>query len=93
MTDEQRAWFTRLLRMDGPWYQGTGTGSRGPSEVFADAYAACATGKRPTLRRLKGGFRVASWTTSYGYQPTGWQHRNVCNLIALLSAYASGTLK
>jgi hypothetical protein len=93
MTDAHRALFARLLGMNGAWYQGTGRGTRGPSEVFADAYAACATGNRPGARRLKGGFSIASWTTSYGYHPTPREHRLVCNAIGFLSAYASGTFR
>jgi hypothetical protein len=93
MTDAHRAQFTAMLGMDGPWYQGTGRGTRGPSEVFADAYAACATGKQPAPRRLKSGFLISSWTTSYGYQPTVRQHRRVCNAIGFLTVYASGTAR
>jgi hypothetical protein len=92
MTDAHRDWFMRLMRVTGPWYQGTGAGTAGPSEVFADAYAACATGKRPNVARGKG-FRISSWTTSYGWSPGLRQHTRMCNAIALLTHYASGSSK
>jgi hypothetical protein len=81
LTDEDRAWFTRLLKMDGPWDQGTGTGTRGPSEVFADAYAACALGRVPVARK-RGGMMIKQWTTSYGWDPGMRRHVRVCNAIA-----------
>lgn len=42
-----------------------------PSELFADAYAACALDMTPQGR----------WLDSYGYKPTVSQHRRVCAMI------------
>jgi hypothetical protein len=88
LTDADRAWYTKRLRMEGPWFQGTGPGTRGPSEVFADAYAACALNRQPR-RETRGEFRVVSWELSYGYQPGLRQHRRICNAIALQSWVSS----
>lgn len=44
MTDTDRRKFQKILRMKGPWDQGTGLGhEKSPSESFADYYAAAAT--------------------------------------------------
>lgn len=44
--DAERARVQRILRVKGPWDQGTGTegGYSSPSEIAADYYAAAATG-------------------------------------------------
>jgi hypothetical protein len=83
MTDRHRAWFARLLRFpDGAdWYQGTGPGTHGPSEVFADAFATCAT-RRPA--RQVGRMTVSRETMSYGWEYTRREYRRVCNGIAVL---------
>jgi hypothetical protein len=75
LTDQDRAWFTRLL---GRYLPGTpwvwARGHQSPAERFADAYAACALGKSP---------RDDVWGTAYSYMPTARKHRRVCNAIAL----------
>lgn len=69
LTDQDRARFQKILKLDGPWDQGTGTkgGFNSPSEKVADYYAAAALGldlvgknrqvvgsyAQPTPRRLR----------------------------------------
>lgn len=87
LIDADRVWFTRVFRFaPGPWDHGTGLecGRCGPDEHFADAYAACATGMTPALKR-KNGIQVQTWTTAYGYHPTVRQHRRVCTAIIVLA--------
>jgi hypothetical protein len=84
LADEHRAWFADLFGFPAgtAWDQGTGPGTRGPSEVFADAFAACAT--RARVRGVRrGGMVVSAWSTAYGYLPTARQHQRVCNAIAV----------
>jgi hypothetical protein len=55
-----------------------------PSELAADAYAACALRLSPKRRVVGRGKRrriVEGWQTAYGYQPTLRQHRRVCRTI------------
>lgn len=72
-----RVLLTRALRIRAgtPWGERTGLSCMAevcPSEVAADAYAACALRLRPDGGR---------WTSSYGYDPTPRQHRRVCAAI------------
>lgn len=89
LTDADRTSLMRAMRVRGPWDQGTGEGcgSTCPDELFADAYAACATGMSPAPRKRKDGIRVQTWTTAYGYYPTARQHRRVCFTIQFLGWY------
>jgi hypothetical protein len=81
LTDPQRAWFARLLGFkDVTWDQGTGPGTRGPSEVFADAFATCAT-ERPVRRR--GKWATTTNEVAYGWNYTPRQYRRVCTGIAV----------
>jgi hypothetical protein len=81
LTDTDRNTLTSMLKMHGEWNQGTGMGTRSPSEVFADAYAACALGRQVQPQR-HGRLFVSKWETSYGYNPTVRQHRRVCSTLA-----------
>jgi hypothetical protein len=83
LTDAQRAWFTRMLKMEGPWDQGTGMGTRGPSEVFADAYATCAIGPQPV--RAKGAWAVSNSDVAYGYDVGPRRHRRICTAISVVT--------
>jgi hypothetical protein len=86
LTDENRAWFTRQLGFaPGSWDRGTGDdcGNCGPSEVFADAYAKCATGWK-VARRNRQGMLIGRQEVAYGYFPTVKQHRRICNGIAVI---------
>jgi hypothetical protein len=87
LTDPQRDWFTRVLRFDPgtPWDDGTGFGTRGPSEVFADAFATCATRKRPQRR---GAWVVSTHEAAYGWNYTRDEYRRVCTAIAVLQTLA-----
>jgi hypothetical protein len=87
LTDQDRAHFTRLLRLSGPWDQGTGEGAgRGPSEVFADAYAYCATGWTP-VKRSRNGMLVGGQVIAYGYFPSVRRYRRVCFTIQFFGWY------
>lgn len=45
LTDQDRARFQKILKLKGPWDQGTGTSGLGsPSEIVADYYAGAALG-------------------------------------------------
>lgn len=65
LTDQDRAKFSRILKVKGPWDQGTGVAGGGmasPSEVAADYYASLATGAN-----LPGSGRmVSSYVDGYG---------------------------
>lgn len=68
LSDGDRAFFQRLMHApQGQWQ--TGTGSKGlysPNEMFADYYAAVATGYDPKPKKLKGGgTRYSSAPSSY----------------------------
>jgi hypothetical protein len=73
LSDRDRGWFERKLRLTGPWTSGTGLdGLRSPSEWFADAYAACALGLSPDH---------GVWVVAYGYDPPARRHRAICRAI------------
>lgn len=66
-----------------PWNTGTGPGTRSPSEVFADAVAACHTERR----RRAGRMTITASATSYGFAPRGArERRKICNAIAFVAA-------
>lgn len=72
LDEGERNKLQRLLGLPrGPWFDGTGEGSASPSEMFADAYAACRLQLDP----------MGLWQVSYGYLPTRRQHRLVCATI------------
>jgi hypothetical protein len=87
LTEPERARLARLLGMDGaPWENGTGehctVDAPCPSELFADAYATCATrGDDIRPRRTRRGALVFTEVNAYGYRPTPRQHRRVCRAI------------
>jgi hypothetical protein len=93
-------WRGRLMILLGfdplaqPWDGGTGEDCWGrpcPSEIAADAYAACALRMQPGGRRVGRGRnrrRVGGWETAYGYRPTPRQHRRVCRAIRASGAEA-----
>lgn len=58
LTSGDRARFQRIMRMKGPWDQGTGTegGYHSPSESFADYYAAAATAYDPNGNRVTSAY-------------------------------------
>lgn len=67
-TPGDRAAFTRIAKMKGDWYQGTGTagGAQSPSEIFADWYGNAAVGNNPRRK----------WDDAYATAPTPAQfHR------------------
>jgi hypothetical protein len=68
LTDADRAYFTRLMRLRGPWTQQGeevlgqwAGGGRSPDEWFADWYANARLGCGPSLGRC--------WTTGYAESP------------------------
>lgn len=83
LTNSDRAAFMRVMRLRGPWVQGTGYekgADRSPNEWFADAYADCQLGREPRRNR-KLGVSVGSTSNIYGYAPTRGQRRQVCSLV------------
>lgn len=91
LTDQARAWMTaRLGFAAGTAWDPTPAQSeplqinapRTPSEVFADAFAACWLGMKPGGVR-RHGMRFVEWMTGYSYYPTVRQHRRICNGIAV----------
>lgn len=76
LTESDRVFLTRLMRLEGAWDQGTGwpAGARSPSEWFADYHAACALG-----------IEKANWVVAYAEWP-GWRrYRRICNAISILA--------
>lgn len=71
LTDGDRRWFTRRLGMSPGLAWRDAAKWRTPSEVFADAYAACALKWSPGRKRGR-------WEVAYDYIPSLRQHRRVC---------------
>lgn len=84
LTDDLRGWFTAQLKMRGPWDQGTGMGTRGPSEVFADAYARCALG-HPRKIKPRGAWVTSESEVAYGYHVGPRRHQRICVAISVLT--------
>jgi hypothetical protein len=77
LTDDDRAWFARLVGMPRqPWIS-QDPGTESPSERFADAYAACKLHKRARLGRAE--------LTGYGFviQADG-RYKRICLAISVL---------
>jgi len=76
LTDPDRAVLTRMMRMTGPWDQGSlPETDRSPHEWFADYYAACDLGIWPP----------DEWAGAYVRRaPPRNRVRRVCNIITVI---------
>jgi hypothetical protein len=86
LTAEQRSWFIPRLGFDPaePWDQGTGPGTRGPSEVFADAYATCRMRAERKPKRKPGAWATSRSDIAYGWNAGPRRTMRVCTAIAVL---------